>query len=242
MSIVSFVSKLLSISSLQPRQSHDFPDYITVLSEPAGSCYAYPDSLWPSNGNFREDDSVNVTCWTLSSMLDDDIGRHWDWENSNSNSSFVWVWVALRPETFSQPWREESVGNLDAGGIAGGHGCWMHEDEIKNGDDLYLPDEIRWCGDAPHHQVDSYFLRARRKSLWGKLLADRNGSGSSSWRSRRLLRQQLRLSQLYRSRRACLPDHIPYRLAGCWRLYQCWMLEARHGIRREYHLGFSHPL
>lgn len=169
MSIVSLVSKLLSLSSLQPRQSRNFPDYITVLSEPAGSCYDYPDSLWPSNGNFREDDSINVTCWTLSSMLDDDIGRHWDWENSNPNSSFVWVWVALQPETFSQPWREESVGNLDTGGIAGGHGCWMHEDEIKNGEDLYLPDEIRWCGDAPHHQVDFPTSQSTQKVAKGEI-------------------------------------------------------------------------
>ena len=45
------------------------------------------------------------------------------------------------------------VGNIEQGGVAGGYGCWMHENDIKGGDELYLPDELRWCGDAPHHQV-----------------------------------------------------------------------------------------
>ena len=89
-------------------------------------------------------------------MLDDEFGKF----NEDSNSSFVWAWVELEAESFSlpfsEPWIDMSVGNLDTGGIAGGYGCWMHEDSMKGGEDVYLPDVVQWCGDAPQHQVGGH--------------------------------------------------------------------------------------
>ena len=90
-------------------------------------------------------------------MLDDEFGKF----NEDSTSSFIWAWVELEAESFSlpfsEPWIDMSVGNLDSGGIAGGYGCWMHEGSMKGGGDVYLPDAVQWCGDAPQHQVGTLF-------------------------------------------------------------------------------------
>lgn len=146
--IVSFVTKLLS-SSLQLRQTNDFPNYITVLSESQSACNPFPDRVAPSRIHFTEGTAVNLTCWTLSSMPNDELGT--DWESPNEN--FIWAWVELPAGSYNQSWLEETAGNLETGGIAGGHGCWLNENDMQNGENLYLPDEIQWCGDAPQHQV-----------------------------------------------------------------------------------------
>lgn len=232
--IVSFITKLLSSPSFQLRQVHAFPDYITVLAESAGGCHVFADRVSASPIHFKNDTALNLTCWTLSSMPNDDFGRHWE----NPNASFIWAWVDLPAGSWNQSWMDKAVGNLETGGIAGGHGCWMHEDDMKDGEDLYLPDEIRWCGDAPHHQVGFPLPRERRKLLWEEWLADLGDSGGVSWTSG-IPRRLLRLSQLHRSGRDRLPDHIQFYLE-LWRLQRFRMLETWHGSGREHHLGFSH--
>ena len=141
----SFVAGLLSLASLRPRQSPEFPEYLTVVTEPSAVCRMYADMLGDVSFTFYDSPSVNITCWTQSSMLDDEKGRY-------DGSSWIWAWVQLDPEEYPDPQTEIGVGNAEQGGVAGGYGCWTHEDDMQVGD-LYLPDEIQECGDAPHHQV-----------------------------------------------------------------------------------------
>lgn len=142
----SLVTSLLSVVSLRPRQAAEYPEYITIHTEPSGVCRSFPDMLGDFPFSFGNNTPLNLTCWTESSMLNDEKGRY-------DGSSWTWAWVALDPERYNNPFGRMGVGNIEKGGVAGGYGCWMHEDDIKGGGDLYLPDEIRWCGEAPHHQV-----------------------------------------------------------------------------------------
>lgn len=158
----SFMKGLLSFASLSARQAPEFPDSITVRTEESSWCRTYPDSMGdvPLTGYFGEDDTVNITCWTQSSMLDDDRGKEVE---ATEDSTFIWAWIQVDPERFFDG--KVAVGNIEQGGLAGGSGCWMHDDDIKGGEDLYLPDAVRWCGDAPHHQVCPPVPRSRHQPL-----------------------------------------------------------------------------
>lgn len=142
----SLWARLLSMASLTPRQTAEYPDYVTIRTEPSAVCRSFPDMLGDFPFSFSNDTPLNLTCWTDSSMLYDEKGRYDD-------SSWLWAWVKLDPEKYDDALGRMGEGNLDQGGAAGGYGCWMHEDDIKGGGELYLPDEIQWCGDAPHHQA-----------------------------------------------------------------------------------------
>lgn len=137
---------LLSLASLRPRQSPEFPEYLTVVTEPVTVCRKYADRLGDVSFRFYSNPPVNITCWTDSSMLYDEKGRYED-------SSWMWAWVRVDPVEYPEPDGELGIGNVEQGGVAGGYGCWMHEDDMQLEEDLYLPDEIQWCGDAPQHQV-----------------------------------------------------------------------------------------
>lgn len=106
-------------------------------------------------------------------MLDDEKSRY-------DGSSWMWAWVLLDPVEYPDPPGYMGVGNTEQGGVAGGYGCWMHEDDVQ-GEDLYLPDEIQACGDAPHHQAclaPPTCSLGQRKSLAGSQLT-RTADGSS---------------------------------------------------------------
>lgn len=165
--IAPFMTRLLSMASLRARQSADYPAFITVRSEPSAVCRSFPDMLGDFPFTFRGNTPLNLTCWTLSSMLDDEKGRY-------DGSSWIWAWVELDPDLYTDPFGRMGVGNKDQGGVAGGYGCWMHENDISGGGDLYLPGEIQWCGDAPHHQVR---LAIRAAVRVGSVRADENPPG-----------------------------------------------------------------
>ncbi|KAF1999207.1 hypothetical protein P154DRAFT_564164 [Amniculicola lignicola CBS 123094] len=145
-------SILTSLLSLTTRQ-RKFPDHITVQSEPSGVCRSHADLMGDYPFGFGGGTKLNVSCWTLSSMLNDDRGRY------GNDSSFIWAWVDLDPNVYKpeNAYGRMGIGNLDKGGKAGGYGCYVHEHHIMNGSDIYLPDRVQWCGDAPHHQVTGGF-------------------------------------------------------------------------------------
>ena len=145
-SITWLVTRLFSAAASSSRQAAEYPEYITVQTEPSGICRNFPDMLGDFPFSFGNDTPLNLTCWTQSSMLYDEKGRY-------GTSSWIWAWIKLDQEKYHDPFGPMGVGNVEQGGVAGGYGCWIHEDDIKGGDDFYLPDKIRWCGDAPHHQV-----------------------------------------------------------------------------------------
>lgn len=149
-SLVSLLPFLRRDASPNPSAAA-FPPYITINTEPSSACRTLPDQLgdvpWSFGGNVQ----LNVTCWTESSISNDKKGHPYD------DGSFTWLWVRMSDST-REPYGSPGIGNADQGGKAGGLGCWMHEDHIKNGSDLYFPDEVDWCGTAPHHQVPCSLL------------------------------------------------------------------------------------
>lgn len=114
-----------------------------VPAEQASVCRMYADDLSEFSWQFRKGTPLNISCWTETTMKDT-VGSNGD------PPSYIWLWM-LTNETFG--WDGPGVGNTDQGGIASGKGCWLHEDDVADAGDVYFPERVRYCGDAPHHQV-----------------------------------------------------------------------------------------
>ncbi|KAF2684413.1 hypothetical protein K458DRAFT_388883 [Lentithecium fluviatile CBS 122367] len=123
------LSALLSLLSRQPDPSASvLSPYITLQTESSAHCRNYPDQFDDLPHGFGNDVQPNATCWTRSPMYLDPRG------DPQPNSSFAWLWIQLKASRY-----------LEFNGLGNGDG--------GNGDELYFPDVVEWCGDAPHHQV-----------------------------------------------------------------------------------------
>jgi hypothetical protein len=120
--------------------------YITVPAEQIAYCRQYADYLSDYNWQFEEGTPLNVTCWTETTMRDEKGSR-------GDPPSFTWLWVQFNESFDGTPYGRPGVGNVDQGGKAGGKGCWLHENEVRDAGDIYFPDRVQYCGAAPHHQV-----------------------------------------------------------------------------------------
>ncbi|KAJ4351467.1 uncharacterized protein N0V89_006810 [Didymosphaeria variabile] len=125
-----------------------YPPYMTITTEPQAPCRIHADNMPYSVHSFGANVKLNVSCWTTSTMQDNK-GRL-----NDNEGSFTYLWVNTNgsfgePDFLSYP----GVGNADTGGKARGEGCWLHEDAVKEGEDVDFTEALEWCGEAPHHQV-----------------------------------------------------------------------------------------
>ncbi|ORX96957.1 hypothetical protein BCR34DRAFT_593668 [Clohesyomyces aquaticus] len=136
--IVLTFSILPFLASSAPPLSRRQSPSLTVKTEDGLTwCRPYADNMDDLLASFYEPTSINITCWTTTTMPD---------EKGIVQGSKLWLWAANVTNEGGKPVKGVGTPKTTE------HGCWINEMYIQAGK-LDLKKELKSCGDAPQHQV-----------------------------------------------------------------------------------------